>query len=164
MAFSKEELLKLFSIILAGSTYDHKKAHDESNETLNEAEQQLDAKINQNAVERIRLRRGEAARLHAQIDLDEGGSVFKIKNAPCQSTVYVDGHLAGTVWGCEKTTRYGQTEVSESEFLVSIPPKKDKTPYVLSVKHKGFKTFEQQVLKPDDKRGLVEVDAAMQKL
>src|SRR5260221_12933308 len=62
-------------------------------------------------VQRLGMERGVDEEARAKLDLMNGGSVYEIKQAPCQSTVYVDGHFVGPVSGCAKHTRYGQTTV-----------------------------------------------------
>jgi hypothetical protein len=77
-------------------------------------------------------------RAQAEQDLRIGGSVYEIKKAPCQSTVYADGHFAGTVSGCAKHTRFAQTTVDEPECLLSLAPKKSGGAYTLTVKKSGY--------------------------
>ncbi len=156
--------LFLFSACFALAGCDNgAKAREEIHQQLDVANKELDARLLATMLETVELIEGRAARLHAEVDLAEGGSLYEIKNAPCGATVYVDSHRAGTVFGCERSVRFGQTTVSESSYLVSIPPKKNGSSYVLSVKKNGFKAFQQEV-KPQEKHGFVEVDATMQKM
>jgi hypothetical protein len=162
---SKFLLIFLCSIAFGGCSHkEEKNSSEQLKEDIEIYNRRAEAQIVNLVLQRMEITQGHIARLQAELDLTKGGSLFEIKKAPCGAGVFVDGHLAGTVYGCRKSDRFGQTEVSESDFLVSIPPKQDKKPYVLSLKKPGYKTFATEVLKPGDKRGFVELEAPMDKL
>lgn len=149
------------SLFLAGCD-NGEKERQEIMKSLDDQNKVLDAQILANAMVHIEMVRGAAARAHAELDLMNGGSVYQIKKAQCQSSVFVDGHPAGAVTGCAKHTRYGQTTVDESDFIFSLPPKQDGGAYTITIKKNGYKNFQTDV-KPQEKHGYVTLDAVMEK-
>ena len=150
------------SLVACDSRKEAAEARAEINKALEEENKQLDARLLELAIERVELVHGRVARLQAELDVMKGGSIYQIEKAPCESSVYVDGHTAGRVTGCDKHTRYGQTTVDEPYCIFSLPPKNDGTAYTIVVKKSGYKNFQMEV-KPQDKHGYVTVDATMQK-
>jgi hypothetical protein len=138
------------------------KQREEISKALDEENKRLDARLLELAVERIEIVHGHLARLQAELDLMKGGSIYQIEKAPCQSLVFVDGHPAGKVTGCDTHTRYGQTTVDDPYCIFSLPPKNDGDAYSITVKKAGYKDFQLSV-KPQEKHGYVRIEAPMQK-
>lgn len=166
--FLRYMLFAVLCLTLAGcdntaEQAEQKAKEDASRKVVDDEIRRLEASTLDHVVERMEITQGSIAASQARLDMLRGGAVFEIKNAACGAAVYVDGHPAGTVHGCDKSTRFGQTEVSPSDFILSLAPKKDKQPYKLTIKKKGYKTFEQELMQGEVTKKLIEVDAAMPK-